>query len=178
MCGILLPAGREIQADYRSAALLKRIKKHSDSAILKVCEMNGPGTILASASGSSFFVEAADPLREYRDIVGFTSLPMGWMIGSPVYNEFLRDNGLIDRKNVVARMIDNPRVVLAFWDSELLPFNLYEGQFLNHLQSNYAGLFPGREIFLNKIFDNRNVIGNFGWVFFTVNTSPSAGARL
>lgn len=151
-----------------------QIKNYTDQTISLVQKICGQDTIFVNANVSniSFNSESANPLKEYRDMAPFTNFPGGWLIASPPYNAFLRDNGFTDRNRAVPRMIGNSRVVFCFWQSPLDNFEQFTDFFLTHLRMRYAAEFPGTTFQLETVHDSRGVKGNFGWVFFRVRALP------
>lgn len=170
---IFLISMSNVRSRHKEALALKSVKLYSDSATRQVLELNGPDTIFLNVSplNDCFSVQAANPLKEYRDIIAGNDFPYGWLIGSPAYNSFLRDNGFVDRQQVVPKMIDNDRLVLAYWDNGLARYDDLKILFQQHLLNRYSQLFQGKEIRLKVLLDCRNIAGKFGWVFFTMTTS-------
>lgn len=155
-----------------------QIKNYTDQTISLVQKEFGSDVILVNANVSniSFNSESAKPFKEYRDMVPFTNFPGGWLIASPPYNAFLKDNGFIDRNHAVPRMVGNNKVVFCFWQSPLDNFEQFSEFFLAHLSMRYAQEFPGKVLQLQTVLDTRGVKGNFGWVLFRVHAVPLAGA--
>ncbi len=158
--------------DNRSTS--KQIKNFTEQTIPLVQKISGPDTIFVNANVSniSFNSESANPLKEYRDMAPFINFPGGWLIASPPYNTFLRENGFIDRNHAVPRMIDNGKVVFCFWQSPLDNFEQFSEFFLAHLGMRYASEFPGKTFQLETVYDSRGVRGNFGWIFFRIHGVP------
>jgi hypothetical protein len=178
VCGttILLLTLTNFQTLTKRAAVAKTIKKYTDDALMQLQRTHGPDTIFLSANAicSFFYPEAAHPLKEYRDIVKFTNFPMGWTITSPPYIAFLRDNGFGNSITAVPRMVNNPRLIIAYWETPDKRFEPYAEQFQDHLQNHYAAQFPGMDLNLVPVLDLRKVIGDLGWVFFTIQATPQA----
>ncbi len=167
-------------SNYRKAAsdilVLRETKTYSEQSIQAAQLVAGKDAIFLSTSlaMASFGTEFINPLKEYRDMTPFINMPSGWLISSPGYNSFLRANGLIDREHLVTRLVDNPRIVLAFWDEPRQPFYEYNNMLLQQLQLRYGPHFPGATLTMKTILDRRTSIngGLAGWVFFTIKTAP------
>lgn len=170
---IILTSGTDLR---REVAELKRLKFSADESIRSIQSINGSDSILLCANvigeNSFFFAEASSPFREFRDVPDYIFFPIGWMIAFPPYNKFLRDNGFIDRDQAVVKMIDNRRLVLAYWQQDQT-FDEYRGLFLLHLSSNYSAMFPGKEIKLLPVLDRRDASNGHGYLFFRIITVPS-----
>jgi len=162
---------------YRSGVQLltndRVIKTFADQSIRAVQRVAGDDTIFMLMQGS-FGHESLNPLKEYRDMVPLRIFPGGWMIGSPGYNAFLRANGLIDREHVVPKMVNNPKIVLAFWETQ--PQSVYKicNLLQQHLQLHYGAQFPGATLVLDTVLDKRIPLktGPYGWVFYAIKTVP------
>jgi hypothetical protein len=173
---IMYLAVHNIQSLTKEASVAQAIKRYTDGAVAQLQRTHGADTIFLSANAicSFFYPEAAHPLKEYRDMIAFKNFPMGWTIASPPYQAFLRDNGFGDRTTVVSRMINNPRLIIAFWETPDKRFEPFAEQFQDHLQNHYSTQFPGMNLKLAPVLDLRKVIGDLGWVFFTIHATPQA----
>lgn len=150
-------------------SVLKKNLAYANLSIKAVQQVAGKDVMVLNGNSTHpiLCADYANPLREYWDLAPFISIPSLWLISSPSYNVFLRDHRLVDRKEIVPRMVNNPKVILAFysWSDVLL------NSFSEHLQLHYGSLFPGKMITLKTVLDTRT-LGQYGWVFLNIRTLP------
>ena len=143
--------------------------EYTDQALTAVQDINGPGTIFIFPNAKLFAPnQGINPLREYRDAKPFIFFPIGWLIGSRAYTDFLAKYGFGDRHRAVPAMVDNKNAVLCVFRRNDGKFDEWVSNFLGHLEQHYGQLFPGREFALEPVLDRRAM--GIGWEFFRVVT--------
>ncbi len=148
---------------------IKETKKYIDQSLRVVLEINGPDSIIVNANTN--IPPNYLPFQENDPILKIRLLPGGWSVGTPVYLDFLKREGLGDRSTAVASMIDNRRVVLRFWESEHQTFEGWaKNIFLKHLRQRYTISGSERYINLKIIQDHRQGVN--GLVYFQLVTVP------
>ncbi len=176
-CYIIFVSATELS---REGKQLKLIKQSTGESIATIQRQIGADAVFLCANvineNAFFNLEAVSPLKEYRGSPDFINFPIGSLIASPPYNSFLRKYGFVDRYQAVPKMIDNRKLVLAYW-CQNQSFEEYEERFLIHLNDNYAAMFPGKKILLEPVLDRRNNISRFGWVFFRIITLPKTAPK-
>jgi len=151
------------------ASFFMHHNERTEQALTAVQDINGPGTIFIFPNLKLFAQNSGiNPLREYRDAEPFIFFPIGWLIGSPAYTDFLAKYGFGDRHRAVPAMVDNKNVVLCVFRSNDGKFDEWVSNFLGHLEQHYGQLFPGREFALEPVLDKRE--RGVGWEFFRVIT--------
>jgi hypothetical protein len=149
-------------------AFSKLLRVNTELSMNIVKNRFGKDVMILDANPSNFnmFAEHPSPLSEFAGALNYVSFPFGWMIDSPQYNRFLRENGFKSRSELVPLMIDNPRLILRFGESDEDNFNEFAGYLQKHLQSHYGDRFPGKAILIEKILDRKELPSGMGWVFF------------
>lgn len=150
------------------------IKEHIDyvnQSLVRVLQENGSDSLIVDVNPNTLPTNYL-PFQENDPLLKTHIMPGGWLVGTPAYSYFLKQEGLGDRSTAVAKMIDNRRVVLRFWDSPQLPYDKYlKNIFLRHLQQRYSSPGSGCRIDLKILKDFRQ--GNNGLIYFQLVTSPS-----
>ncbi len=162
-----IPAFREGMASYPGRL---GIKNYLDRTLFAVTEANGPDTLLVDVNPHILPLNYF-PFTENDPILQTAVLGTGWLVDAPVYLDQLQNAGLGGRATAVSSMIDNPRVVLRFWDSGWLVFNNYvRGAFLRHLRQHYTVAGSGRKVDV-QVFRDFRQNGN-GMIYFRLVTVP------
>lgn len=160
----------ELQGRVASAEATSINKQYLDRSLLEVIRVNGPDSIIVDVNPASLPLTSS-PFEENDPVLKIPVLGPGWLIETPAYLEQVQRAGLGGQKAVVPAMIDNPRVVLRFWDSPWLSFSSYvKGTFLRHLRQNYNVPESGRTIDVNVVKDFRQ--NGAGVVYFRLVTIP------
>lgn len=154
----------------------KWAKKYIDQSLKTILQTNGSDSVIVDVN-PGFVPTNYFPFQENDPILKSRVMPFGWLVGTPAYLDFLQREGLGDRSTVVAKMIDNRRIVFRFWDSQYLPFEAYvKSDFLRHLRQRYTVPGSDRHLELKILNDHRE--GGNGLVYFQVVTVPDQSADL
>lgn len=149
---------------------IKDEKTYMEQSLEVVLQMNGTDSIIVDVN-PHVLPNTALPFRENDPQLKTRVMPGGWLVGAPVYFDFLQREGLGDGSNTVAAMIDNRRLVFRFWDAPRLPFNEYvEKYFLKYLRQRYTVPGSDRTIELKILKDHRQ--RGLGLIYFQLVTVP------
>jgi hypothetical protein len=172
--GILHNAYSTYSQLAKETSFSKLLRPYSAVSINMLQKIYGSNTIFLNVNDSNYIMlaESPNPLLEYKDALKYVSFPSGWLINSPHYKSFLFNNNFKDRENVVPLMVNNPRVILRFWQIPEDPYEEYAKRLQSHMQAHYGKRSPGTKIVINKILDRRIMADGGGWVFFRIQTSP------
>lgn len=143
---------------------IKEVKGYIDRSVMSVLESKGSESIIVDVNPHMLPTNYL-PFHENDVVLKTRIMPGGWLVGSPVYFDFIKREGLDKQSTPVEAMIDNPRVVLRFWDSPQMSYESYVSKiFLRHLRQRYTP--GGADWYIDQKIVKDFRQGNRGLVYF------------
>lgn len=143
-------------------------KQYFEESIQDVIELNGSETVFIQLRGISY-TQNVNPLNEYNEVLEYKKLPGGWLIGSPVYYDFIQKLGYDNGEEIITKSINNENIVYVHYQRKGEDFKETQNQIVGHFEKYYQINTNGK-IKISIVLDQRYKEDNqkVGLIYFKV----------